>query len=172
VEAKRCKKCDDYKPLSRFSKASKEKDGLQAWCKQCAADYFQENKDKILPRIKDRQRRQVTESRWYIWNYLLDHPCIDCGEPDPVVLDFDHVRGVKCFNISTSVGKVSLSLLQEEIAKCDVRCANCHRRKTAKERNYYKWLGDSNVEEDAFFRRLDSLGDRLGKAPARYAGTP
>lgn len=68
--------------------------------------------------------------------YLETHPCVDCGENDPVVLEFDHVRGEKEFNIAdVARNAVGREKLQEEIQKCEVRCANCHRRKTKRERD-------------------------------------
>lgn len=61
----------------------------------------------------------------------MSHPCVDCGERDPVVLDFDHVSGVKRFNVAGEVYRsANLAKIQAEVAKCDVRCSNCHRRKT------------------------------------------
>lgn len=61
------------------------------------------------------------------------HPCVDCGESDPIVLEFDHVKGKKLNNIMTLVNWVAASsTLDEEIKKCSVRCANCHRRITVK----------------------------------------
>lgn len=71
-------------------------------------------------------------------DYLSEHPCVDCGESDPVVLEFDHLYD-KSANVS-DMQVVSLSRLAAEIAKCEVRCANCHRRKTAHELNYYDGL--------------------------------
>ncbi len=67
----------------------------------------------------------------------LSRPCVDCGEPDPIVLEFDHVRGEKRADVDSliTVG-CSRALLLAEIAKCDVRCANCHRRRTAAARGY------------------------------------
>lgn len=62
---------------------------------------------------------------------------VDCGEKDIVVLEFDHVRGEKKMNISSMVSAYCLKTIQGEIEKCDIRCANCHRKKTAKERNYF-----------------------------------
>ena len=64
--------------------------------------------------------------------YLRDHPCIDCGQSDPSVLDFDHVRGIKSAAISSMVRDVrSMDVIWSEVAKCEIRCANCHRRRTA-----------------------------------------
>jgi hypothetical protein len=55
--------------------------------------------------------------------------CIDCGERDPVVLDFDH-RDAKRANVSLLARRSGVARLEAEIALCDVRCANCHRIRT------------------------------------------
>ncbi len=70
--------------------------------------------------------------------YLATHPCIDCGEADAVCLEFDHVRGPKRGNIGTMLGDHSWETIEAEIAKCEVRCANCHRRRTAVAREWYR----------------------------------
>lgn len=58
-------------------------------------------------------------------------PCADCGRVYPFyVMEFDHVRGEKAFNIGGA--KVSRKRLLDEIAKCDVVCSNCHRERTWK----------------------------------------
>ena len=67
------------------------------------------------------------------------HPCVDCGENDPRVLDFDHINN-KRHEISTLLRKeYSWNSILEEAKKCEIRCANCHRRKTAKEQNHYTY---------------------------------
>jgi hypothetical protein len=73
--------------------------------------------------------------REYVAAYLAKYPCVDCGETDPVVLEFDHrADAVKRFNIGSALQRrFSLKTVIAEIEKCDVRCANCHRRKTRKE---------------------------------------
>ena len=78
-----------------------------------------------------RRKRRI---RGVVQEYLETHPCVDCGESDPVVLEFDHVRGEKVMDIAGMKARAaSLFTIDNEIAKCDVRCANCHRRKTAQE---------------------------------------
>ena len=63
----------------------------------------------------------------------MEHPCDGCGETDPVVLDFHHVKGQKLFCVSQFVD-CSDKRLWDEIAKCIVLCANCHRRRHHKAR--------------------------------------
>lgn len=62
------------------------------------------------------------------------NPCVDCGGRfPPCVMDFDHCRGEKLFALSKATNK-SLLKCQEEIAKCDLVCANCHRMRTTMRR--------------------------------------
>jgi len=72
-----------------------------------------------------------------LWEHVLDfferHPCIDCGERDPVVLEFDHI-GAKSFNIGQSLPYRNWQSIRAETEKCDGVCANCHRRRTARRR--------------------------------------
>ena len=75
------------------------------------------------------------ESRLERVAYLLDsferHPCTDCGERDPLVLEFDHVAD-KQFSIATGLLRRPWQAVLDEMAKCEVVCANCHRRRTVK----------------------------------------
>lgn len=83
--------------------------------------------------IRDNNDRQREVLRGYMINWLQTHPCVDCDERDIIVLEFDHVRGEKKYVISRLVcSSPALTTLQDEIAKCEVRCANCHRRATAR----------------------------------------
>ena len=61
--------------------------------------------------------------------YLLDHPCVDCGEFDPLVLEFDHIRKKRKTISSLVRSCTGWEKILKEIARCEVRCANCHRRK-------------------------------------------
>ena len=62
----------------------------------------------------------------FLYEYLLSHPCVDCGENDPIVLEFDHVSPRES---RASFASMSLPKLRTEIVKCQVRCANCHKRR-------------------------------------------
>lgn len=74
--------------------------------------------------------------RTWLHEYLKLTPCIDCGESNPVVLEFDHQRDKK-FGIGSAASRGgSLNTVIREVAKCEVRCANCHRMKTYKERGH------------------------------------
>ena len=67
----------------------------------------------------------------YIREYKERHPCADCKEFFPYyVLDFDHVRGKKHKNVMELVPTLSKKKIDEEIAKCEVVCSNCHRERT------------------------------------------
>lgn len=97
--------------------------------------YRKENPEKD----KNYQKVNKLAKRQYVTDYLQTHPCIDCGETDIIVLEFDHVRGVKRKNISNLIMQTySLQTLMEEIQKCEVRCANCHRRVTHNRRKWTK----------------------------------
>ncbi len=86
-------------------------------------------------KVQERRRALQARTRDYIQQYKAEHPCVDCGEADPVVLEFDHVRGEKKCNVANLVGKCwGLGRVREEIAKCEIRCANCHRRATHRRR--------------------------------------
>jgi hypothetical protein len=61
--------------------------------------------------------------------YFASHPCVDCGLADPVVLEFDHV-GEKHFDIGKGFEAYGWARVLDEIERCEVVCANCHRRRT------------------------------------------
>jgi len=68
-----------------------------------------------------------------------NHPCADCGESDIVVLEFDHQRD-KVADVSLLARDgYSLDKIKREIDKCEVVCANCHRRRTAKQFGTYRY---------------------------------
>ncbi len=67
----------------------------------------------------------------FLLDFFSENPCVDCGETDPVVLEFDHL-GEKDFNIAKGIRDRNWESVLAEISKCEVVCANCHRRRTAR----------------------------------------
>lgn len=102
-----------------------------------------ENKRSHLRRTARNNKLKYNENRRKIYEYLSQHSCIDCGESDPIVLEFDHRDGedkVECVSNLLYRFKRWESILKE-IEKCEVRCANCHRRRTAKTQGWYENVG-------------------------------
>lgn len=71
----------------------------------------------------------------------MEHPCMDCGEADPIVLEFDHkADSIKVESVTQMVmNNASWERITAEIEKCEVRCANCHRRRTAAQFGYKRF---------------------------------
>lgn len=135
---KTCTACRKQKSLEEFQKRSSSKDGYTNLCKPCKRQYdnnHYKNNPSRSEYIRKNQKNREQKTNEYIRQYLLEHPCVDCGEDDIVVLEFDHVRGEKRGVISV-LKRSSLKAVKEEIEKCEVRCANCHRRKTAAQLNW------------------------------------
>jgi hypothetical protein len=101
--------------------------------REASRRHYAKHRDKVIAKAKVLSKQAKDRTRAYITAYLEANPCVDCGETDIVVLEFDHVgeEGTKEFNISdaTRFG-YGMPKLKAEIAKCEVRCANCHRKKT------------------------------------------
>ena len=90
--------------------------------------HYEANKEKIKARSKIWSKKQRIKNREFIKEFKSKNPCVDCGESNPLVLDFDHVRGEKKRNISDMAHACcSIDTILEEMEKCDIRCSNCHR---------------------------------------------
>lgn len=139
------KDCKVPVELQEFNKNKAKRDGLNTICRVCSrnksSDYYSRNKDLQKKQIhaSRQKRRQVAVK--FVRDYATKMGCVDCKESDFIVLDFDHVIGKKHKAISIMLGNgASIDSLKEEIDKCVVRCANCHRRRTAKQQEWYKYL--------------------------------
>ena len=138
-----CAKCKFPKDEWEFNKKKGTKDNRQHICKLCdnerAKLLYANNKEHYKKQIAERKKRYKQELNSFLALYLKEHPCVDCGEEDIRCLDFDHVRDFKFKNISKMKQDTnSLDVIKNEISKCEVRCANCHRKKTCTDQNWYK----------------------------------
>jgi hypothetical protein len=68
-----------------------------------------------------------------LMQYLAEHPCVDCGESDIEVLEFDHLQPYGPGNRGVFGWRVTRKRMIEEINRCEVRCSNCHTRKTRRD---------------------------------------
>jgi len=92
--------------------------------------YYNNNKKELIKKSIVYTKNDIQKKYVAIYEYLLRHPCVDCGNPDIRVLQFDH-KGDKTNSVSALAQRnTSLPKIQQEIEKCDVRCANCHTIKT------------------------------------------
>ena len=141
-----CSVCGLVFPESHFVRRSSR-------CRECRVLYRREhylmNSDYYKEKARRNKKGAIEVNKEWLLDYLLAHPCVDCGESDPVVLEFDHrdpSSKVAAVSVLARNG-YSLKAVQNEVAACDVRCANCHRRRTHEQR---RWWGrarhDSNVQ--------------------------
>lgn len=157
---KYCSGCKQNLSLDMFWKNKAKKDGLHNYCKIChkrywasrdikrrfkyrndinyrklvndkSKTYYYEHQNAVKNQVKEHRIEKFQK----IIEYLKIHPCVDCGNPDIRVLEFDHVRGKKRDCVPAIARKCSWENTLKEIAKCEVRCANCH-----KIRHYQDWI--------------------------------
>lgn len=132
-----CGRCETSKDETAFTFKDKKANRRNSWCRSCMAAYdkIRHQRQDVRRRKKAEQKLRARENSRRAAEHLRGHPCVDCGETDIVVLEYDHVRGKKENDVTAMFSRHHWPAIQKEIAKCVVRCANCHRRKTAKERN-------------------------------------
>ena len=143
-ELRTCSKCHLAKSVHEFAFRDKAKGTRHSYCLSCgrsfAKRHYARNITYYVLKARSRRDARVNEQADKLFVYLSTHPCVDCGETDPIVLEFDHVRGEKTYNVSAMAWRMlSWDTILKEIAKCDVRCANCHRRRTAERARSYRY---------------------------------
>lgn len=125
METKVCTSCSQELSIEKFkfrSNSGRQSGQRHSMCNRCL--YVKYTRPLVEEKTKE------------IHDYQMEKGCADCGfKGHPAALEFDHVSGEKSFNIGEQVGNRSRKTLWEEIAKCDVVCANCHAIRTANRRN-------------------------------------
>lgn len=129
-----CNHCGQSKPVEEFNWRWKARGVRQRTCRDCQNGqkqaWYERNKDTHKQNTYRNKLSKRDVARKYIWDYLSAHPCA-CGESDPMVLEFHHVRGRKKKEVTKLVSLgYSLETIQKEMDKCIVVCANCHKRMT------------------------------------------
>src|SRR2546425_6769812 len=90
-----CTRCGEVKPLEAFPPVRRGEARLQSWCRECFAaygrEYYRKNRDVQKTRLLRNTAARRADNQGRMIEYLRTHPCVDCGEADIVVLQFDHL---------------------------------------------------------------------------------
>lgn len=163
IKLKKCNKCkEDFEPtLENFAANKKNPDGLQYHCRSCQEEYkrqwrkrYKEEHGESDGSRYSRAHREdqakhraeyVERNRRIVLNIKGATPCKDCGKFfPPVCMDFDHIRDTKKSSVSKLMHTgASVEKLMEEIRKCELVCANCHRIRT--DQREKPWTEDLRV---------------------------
>lgn len=102
--------------------------------------YYQANKERRKAQIRERNVVAIERNRKNLIEYLSDKSCVDCGYTDSRALQFDHIDPqCKRNDVSNMVGSAySWESILEEIAKCEIVCANCHSVRTCETYGWHK----------------------------------
>ncbi|WP_108664510.1 hypothetical protein [Euzebya rosea] len=131
---RRCTGCGRVLPLEAFAWKDRARGQRQPRCRSCTSaafrGWYEENADSQRARTRrDRAVRHRVNDQ--LIQQAKDVPCADCGGRFRTEeMDFDHVRGDKSFDIANGRWQVSVETLEQEMAKCEVVCAVCHRLRT------------------------------------------
>lgn len=133
---KRCCLCDRFRPLDEFNVRRRSADGKQNVCRECnrrqSRKYYETHRTAHRAVTRARKSEQRARMIGLVAEYLSCNACVDCGERDLRVLDFDHRDStLKTAEVMWLVQNgYSERRIRAEIAHCDVRCRNCHARIT------------------------------------------
>lgn len=151
MDEKRCTTCHEMRPLTDYNVRRSAPDGLQARCRSCSRTWYLLNTSEHIRRVAVRNKRVRGEHQELMAAYLLENPCVDCGESDLRVLELDHEDPAEK---SENVGRLLTlalpwSTVLAEMDKCSVRCANCHRRRTAEAYGWWRSAAEARRRSDS-----------------------
>lgn len=141
-----CARCRLARPLADFPIKDAARGWYRSYCRACCRDYgkehYRNNAGYYKAKAGVSRLRVRSANRAVVEAFLADHPCVECGEADPLVLDFDHVDPkLKLDAIGRLQHSGAHAALLTEMEKCEVGCGNCHRRRTARQFGWYRvWL--------------------------------
>lgn len=144
-DGKVCCVCGEKKSVDEFYKTARGYPS--SYCKPCYSKLHKKYNKRYMPKPVTEEQEQANRKRakeksrkFYklVYSYLSQRCCIDCGETNVVVLEFDHINGDKDKAVST-MSQCSLVKVMEEIEKCEVRCRSCHKKRHSIENNTLLW---------------------------------
>ena len=140
-----CTMCKARKPEDAFYWKQRGKK-RSSHCKECHKGithrYYRENRADYMRLGRERKRKNREHNRKRVRQLQSSTPCMDCGQHFHfAAMQFDHVRGEKRENVSTLINEGhGPEIIDAEIAKCDLVCANCHAVRT-----YRRQTGEAAV---------------------------
>ena len=161
---KTCTKCKIELDETEFSSKNKESNKRHSSCKKCHREiskkHYIENKKQYRDRNSLKKKKKVE----YLRELKDSTPCKDCEKNYPhYVMEFDHIE--EKMDCVTSLVNKGWKVINEELKKCDIVCANCHNTRTWK-RKLQTRLGTQMLA-----KRLDSeSGDFVGSTPIQATG--
>lgn len=97
---------------------------LKEYHKKRSAQWYQKNKE--LTKERGKQVKKLAKQEWIDFKATLS--CVQCGQTHPATFDFHHVNPKnKVKSVNEWVQNRNYKQAYEEIKKCIVLCANCHR---------------------------------------------
>lgn len=130
MEKLKCSKCGEEKELEHFNKRNNTKRGYSHWCKKCYNFYDKSRYKKEKKKIVGQKKKRKHLIREWFEEYKSFLKCEHCGENHPACFDFHHLDGSEkddCISVLVG-GGYAVKRIKEEIDKCIVLCANCHRK--------------------------------------------
>ncbi len=142
-----CSQCRKTKSIEEFNFRNKKLNIKHSYCSECGKvftrNHYKNNKTQYLKR----NLRAYKKRRDFV-HQSKSKPCADCGVQYPFyVMDFDHREDEIKEHQLNQIARKKMKTIENEIAKCDVVCSNCHRERTFQRLN--RKLQNTNNKERA-----------------------
>jgi len=116
-----CYRCKESKSESEFNKSNRTRDRLHSYCRDCQKQHYRENAIRHRANVRRNDNLRIARLREVIYE-RMSHGCVDCGNRDIRVLEFDHVRGTKVRGVGAMVTRgAGFEAVIQEMDKCEVR---------------------------------------------------
>ncbi len=143
-----CTKCQQQLPITSYNVKKINKNGtpqLQSLCKECNKVYQKQHYVSNKDHYANKARNWEKDYRIKVYSTLMkicQDGCVECGEKSFECLQFNHIDpSNKTDSVSSMItNSKNLNVILEEVKKCEILCANCHAKKTAKQFGWYKDL--------------------------------
>jgi len=137
MEKKICSRCNQEKEITDFPYKNKDKEIRHGACSECWKIIRKTSYDKNKETTLIRNKKNKKKGRDWFTEYKSQLSCKTCGENHPACLDFHHKDpSKKDVEVSKIVSNTfSIEYIMKEIEKCDILCANCHRKYHYNENN-------------------------------------